>query len=60
MVPTLSSVRRRECVGLHHPLTCVNLGEVVDGMDIVKKIESLGSASGTPKARIVIANSGTV
>ena len=35
-------------------------GEVVEGFDIVKKVESLGSASGTPKARIVIANSGTV
>ncbi|RDX54699.1 cyclophilin [Lentinus brumalis] len=38
----------------------VVFGEVVDGMDLVKKIESLGSASGTPKARITIANSGTV
>ncbi len=35
-------------------------GEVVEGLDIVKKVESLGSASGTPKARIVIANSGTL
>lgn len=34
-------------------------GEVVEGMDLVKKIESLGSASGTPKARITIAKSGT-
>ncbi|KAI0702016.1 cyclophilin [Cerioporus squamosus] len=38
----------------------VVFGEVVEGMDLVKKIESLGSASGTPKARITIANSGTV
>ncbi|EJF63831.1 cyclophilin [Dichomitus squalens] len=38
----------------------VVFGEVVEGLEIVKKVESLGSASGTPKARIVIANSGTV
>jgi cyclophilin family peptidyl-prolyl cis-trans isomerase len=38
----------------------VVFGEVVDGMDIVKKIESLGSQSGTPKAKIVITKSGTV
>ncbi len=38
----------------------VVFGEVVDGMDIVKKIESLGSQSGTPKAKVVIAKSGTV
>ncbi|CDO75762.1 hypothetical protein BN946_scf184921.g38 [Trametes cinnabarina] len=38
----------------------VVFGEVKEGMDLVKKIESLGSASGTPKARITIADSGTV
>ncbi|KAH9897022.1 cyclophilin [Cubamyces lactineus] len=38
----------------------VVFGEVKEGMDLVKKIESLGSASGTPKARITIANSGTL
>ncbi|KAI0674478.1 cyclophilin [Trametes maxima] len=38
----------------------VVFGEVVEGLDLVKKIESLGSASGTPKARIAIAKSGTV
>ncbi|KAL7284077.1 cyclophilin [Trametes coccinea BRFM310] len=38
----------------------VVFGEVKEGMDLVKKIEALGSASGTPKARITIANSGTV
>ncbi|KAI0371227.1 cyclophilin [Pilatotrama ljubarskyi] len=36
----------------------VVFGEVKEGMDLVKKIESLGSASGTPKARITIAKSG--
>ena len=35
-------------------------GEVVEGMELVKKVESLGSASGTPKARITIAKSGVV
>ncbi|KAG6332875.1 hypothetical protein ID866_6210 [Astraeus odoratus] len=38
----------------------VVFGEVVEGFDIVKKIESLGSSNGTPKAKIVIAKSGTV
>jgi len=38
----------------------VVFGEVVDGMDLVKKIEGLGSQSGTPKAKVVIAKSGTV
>lgn len=38
----------------------VVFGEVVGGMELVKKIESYGSASGTTKAPIVIANCGTV
>ncbi|KAI0746958.1 cyclophilin [Daedaleopsis nitida] len=38
----------------------VVFGEVVEGLDLVKKIESLGSASGTPKAKITIANSGSL
>jgi peptidylprolyl isomerase len=37
-----------------------SIGEVVDGMDLVKNIEALGSASGAPKAKITIAASGTV
>lgn len=36
----------------------VVFGEVVDGYDIVKKVESLGSPSGATKARIVVAKSG--
>jgi len=38
---------------------CV-FGEVIEGFDLVKKIESLGSQSGTPRTTITIANSGTV
>ncbi|KZT10445.1 uncharacterized protein LAESUDRAFT_755952 [Laetiporus sulphureus 93-53] len=39
----------------------VVFGEVIEGYDtVVKKVEALGSASGTPKAKIVIANSGVV
>ncbi|KAI0827109.1 cyclophilin [Trametes gibbosa] len=38
----------------------VVFGEVVEGLDLVKKIEALGSASGTPKGRIVIADSGAL
>jgi cyclophilin family peptidyl-prolyl cis-trans isomerase len=38
----------------------VVFGKVVDGMDVVKKIESLGSDSGRTKAKIVIADSGEV
>jgi len=36
----------------------VVFGEVVDGYDIVKKVESMGSSSGSTRARIVVAKSG--
>jgi peptidylprolyl isomerase len=36
----------------------VVFGRVLEGMDVVKKVESLGSNSGTPKAKIVISDSG--
>lgn len=36
----------------------VVFGEVCEGMDVVKKIESMGSSSGSTKARIIIAKSG--
>jgi peptidyl-prolyl isomerase F (cyclophilin D) len=36
----------------------VVFGRVVEGIDVVKKIESLGSMSGKPKAKIVIADCG--
>ena len=38
----------------------VVFGEVVEGQDLVTKIESLGSQSGTPRAKIVIWASGVV
>ncbi|MFD5435533.1 peptidylprolyl isomerase [Kitasatospora sp. NPDC127067] len=38
----------------------VVFGEVVEGMDLVKKIEGLGSQSGRTSAKIVIAASGEV
>ncbi|KAF9161228.1 heme binding [Mortierella sp. AD010] len=36
----------------------VVFGHVTEGMDVVKQIEALGSSSGAPKAKIVIAASG--
>ncbi|CDS05371.1 Putative Peptidyl-prolyl cis-trans isomerase [Lichtheimia ramosa] len=36
----------------------VVFGEVVDGLNVVKQIEQLGSESGTPKCKIEITNSG--
>ena len=38
----------------------VVFGEVVEGEDLVKKIEGKGSRSGTPSSKVVIAESGTV
>ncbi|MFD6250218.1 peptidylprolyl isomerase, partial [Streptomyces roseolus] len=38
----------------------VVFGEVVEGQDLVKKIEALGSASGATKAAIKISKSGVV
>jgi hypothetical protein len=34
------------------------VGRVIKGMEVVKKVESLGSESGRTRARIVIANCG--
>lgn len=36
----------------------VVFGEVVEGYDIVEKIEKQGTKSGTPKAKVVIADCG--
>jgi len=38
----------------------VVFGEVVENSDLVKRIEGLGSSSGTPKAKVTISASGTV
>jgi len=38
----------------------VVFGEVIDGMELVKKIEGLGSESGRPKEKVQITASGTV
>ncbi|KAL0958484.1 hypothetical protein HGRIS_000623 [Hohenbuehelia grisea] len=38
----------------------VVFGEVVEGLDLVKKIEALGSQSGALKKKVTIAKSGTV
>nr|AGC26955.1 cyclophilin [Polyporus umbellatus] len=38
----------------------VVFGEVVEGMELVKHIEALGSASGATKKKVVIARSGVV
>jgi len=38
----------------------VVFGEVVEGMEVVRAVEALGSASGAPKATIKIAHSGTI
>jgi cyclophilin family peptidyl-prolyl cis-trans isomerase len=36
----------------------VVFGEVLEGMDVVKKVESIGSQSGTPSKKVSIRDSG--
>ena len=38
----------------------VVFGSVVEGMDVVKAIESVGSQSGATRSRVVIASSGQI
>ncbi|OBZ89352.1 Peptidyl-prolyl cis-trans isomerase A2 [Choanephora cucurbitarum] len=38
----------------------VVFGKVIDGFDIVSKIESYGSGSGTPKAKVIIEDCGAL
>lgn len=38
----------------------VVFGEAVEGQDLVRKIEALGTRSGAPKAKVTITESGTV
>ena len=35
-------------------------GEVVEGMDVVKAIEDIGTNSGVPKQKVMITSSGIV
>ena len=36
----------------------VVFGKVLEGLDIIKKIEAVGTSSGTPSKKVVIENSG--
>lgn len=38
----------------------VVFGKVVEGMDVVKKVEAAGSQSGTPSKEVVITDSGVL
>ncbi|KAF9458379.1 cyclophilin-like domain-containing protein [Collybia nuda] len=38
----------------------VVFGEVAENMELVRQIEALGTSSGSPKGRVIIAKSGTV
>jgi len=38
----------------------VAFGKVVEGADVVRKIESVGSSSGSPSARVIISSSGEI
>lgn len=44
------------CMNIH----IFSLGEVVEGLDLVKTIEGKGSSSGSPTAKVTIADCGTV
>lgn len=35
-------------------------GEVIKGMEVVKAVEEKGSASGTPSAKVIIAECGVI
>ena len=35
------------------------VGEVIEGMEVVKDIEKMGAPNGAPKAEVVIVNCGT-
>merc|ERR1712167_309536 len=38
----------------------VVFGKVIEGMDVVKKVEAVGSGSGTPSKEVTIADSGEI
>jgi len=56
----LSSVLTHHIALPSHYLHVFNSGEVVEGMDVVKKIEGLGSESGKVSKTVIIADSGLV
>ena len=58
MVNTLFSVRRLLPQRVQI-LTCY-VGEVIEGMEVVRDIEKMGAPNGAPKAEVVIANCGTL
>lgn len=60
MAPTSSSVRKSSGLAERDGADRVRVGEVVEGFEHVKTIEGLGSASGTPKGKITIADSGAI
>ena len=59
MVPTSFSVGRFH-VALRVIYPFVVPGEVIEGHELVTAIESKGTGAGSVKAKVVIANSGTV
>ena len=42
---------------IHSPCACC-LPAVIEGMDLIYKVEGLGSGSGKPKKKVVISDSG--
>lgn len=36
------------------------IGEVIEGMDVIKAVEKVGSSSGKPSVEVVVTKSGTV
>jgi len=38
----------------------VVFGKVIDGMDVVKEVETIGSSNGTPKQKVTIVDSGEI
>merc|ERR1712185_396806 len=36
----------------------VVFGKVIEGMDVVKKVEGVGSSSGTPSSEVIVVDSG--
>ena len=54
---TLNNVHDTLTGSLFHVQHCV-FGKVVEGMDVVKAVEAVGSQSGTTRSKVMIAASG--